>query len=239
MIQLAHIPPHPGATVPLAGDAEIALDHWQARPGEIVTVVDPDQAFFRARLLPNRKDVVVFESLPAAIEPKQPRRLCPVIPDRERMVFILQKAVELGATDIHPLVSERSSIRDGTGRGQDKSGTWAKVVRKAARQCRRARIPTLHPSQPLELYFGNQREEQRAFLETIEPRIPLFTWYQCHANQPIAILSGPEGGWNDRERQFMLDQKATAVSLGYRILRTETAALAALATLAAQDSAFT
>ncbi|MBF0172721.1 MAG: 16S rRNA (uracil(1498)-N(3))-methyltransferase [Magnetococcales bacterium] len=239
MIRLLHSPPGLGQVVALAMGMAEALDRWQARPGEILTVVDPEGRYFRARLLSGLREAVVFEPLPPGIEPARPRRLCPVIPDRERMLLILQKGVELGATEILPLISERSSAVGGVRHGQDKTAAWDRFVLKAARQCRRAIIPVLHPARSLEQFFADPVVEQRAFLDILESGIPLATWYRrCH-DHPLAILSGPEGGWTDRERQLMLDRGAMAVSLGYRILRTETAAIAAMAGLVTLDSAFT
>ncbi|HIJ85042.1 MAG TPA: RsmE family RNA methyltransferase, partial [Magnetococcales bacterium] len=225
--------------LPLEDGMDAVLERWQARAGEVLTVVDPEGRYFRARLLPNRREVVVFEALPPGIEPANPRRLCPVIADRERMLWILQKAVELGATEIFPLVSQRSSAHGGERHGQDKFSTWGRVVLKAARQCRRAVLPTVHPVQSLEHFFARDVAEKRAFLDVREPRTALPVWHQRHGGHPLAVLSGPEGGWNDGERQWMLCRDAVAVSVGHRVLRTETAAIAALAVLAAMDSTFT
>lgn len=239
MIRLAWSPSQREEVVALKPDMGATLERWQARPGDVLTMVDPQGRYFRARLLPHCVESVVFDPLPAQIEPKYPRRLSPVIPERERMLLILQKAVELGATEICPLLSERAQPIDESGHGQSKSSTWNKIILKAARQCRRAIIPTLHPVQTLDQFIAGNSDEKRAFLDVYEPRTPLHVWHQRHQDQPIALLCGPEGGFSDRERQMMIDHQVTAVSLGHRILRTETAAIAALAVVAALDSTFT
>ncbi|MBF0131654.1 MAG: RNA methyltransferase [Magnetococcales bacterium] len=239
MIRLAWSPSRREEVVALEPDMGTTLERWQARPGDVLTMVDPAGRYFRARLLPRCMEAVVFESLPAEMEPRHPRRLCPVIPERERMLLILQKAVELGVTEIYPLLSERGQPVDETRHGQNKSSTWNRIILKAARQCRRAIIPRLHPVQPLDRFMAGNSDEKRAFLDAYEPRVPLPVWHQHHRDQPMALLCGPEGGWSDRERQLMSDHHITAVSLGHRILRTETAAIAALAVVATLDSTFT
>ncbi|MBF0423020.1 MAG: RNA methyltransferase [Magnetococcales bacterium] len=240
MIRLGVIPATlSDQVVPLADGMEGVLERWQARPGEILTMVDPHGGCYRARLLPNLRQAVVFESLPATIEPSVPRRLCPALPDRERMLLILQKAVELGATDIIPLKTEHSSATGGPRHGQDKSSTWGKTLLKATRQCRRAKIPGLHSPQSLPQYLSTEFIGKQAFLDCRASPIPLFHWYHDYRHHPLAILSGPEGGWSDNERELMMRHSVTPVSLGSRLLRTETAAIAALAVVAMLDSTFT
>ncbi|MBF0435052.1 MAG: 16S rRNA (uracil(1498)-N(3))-methyltransferase [Magnetococcales bacterium] len=237
MIRLAEVPAHLDAVVPLADAMEEELACWQARVGDVLTMVDPDGFFFRARLLPSRREVVVFETVSRAVEPLHPRWLCPAIPDRERMLVILQKAVELGATDIIPLVTEHSSAAGGRRHGQDKSATWSRIVLQAARQCRRAILPRLHARQSLRTFLAESIGGKTAFLDTREPRMPLNLWHDPH--QALAIMCGPEGGWSEEERLLMLEHHVTAVSLGRRLLRTETAAVAAMAVVTMLDDTFT
>ncbi|MBF0110001.1 MAG: RsmE family RNA methyltransferase [Magnetococcales bacterium] len=241
MIRLVHSPSVMGQAIPLAPGMEGILQHWQARAGEILTMADPGGHLYRSRLLTGLKEAVVFEKLSSGIEPPGPRWLCPVLPDRERMILIVQKGVELGATVIQPLISERSSAGDGGGMSssQDKSATWNRVALRAARQCRRAIIPELHPVRTLEEFLRADPPRHRAFLDPGTDRTPLVAWHRAGMRDPLALLSGPEGGWSDRERGVLLQAGTTAISLGFRILRAETAAIAAMAVVAALDGAFT
>ncbi|MBF0286154.1 MAG: RsmE family RNA methyltransferase, partial [Magnetococcales bacterium] len=149
-LRLAVDPQAPECDLPLAPGSASALAAWQARVGEILTFQAPDGTFWRGRLLPGEASARLFQRLEASPEPAAPRRLWQAVPDRERMEWILQKAVELGATEIRPLFTARSN-QSGQGRPrQDKSATWGRIVRDAARQCRRAELPVLAPPLTLE-----------------------------------------------------------------------------------------
>lgn len=242
LIRLAAVPAGLEQDAPLATGFEGALAAWEARPGDIVTVADPEDRFYRARLLNGAGLVRPFERLAAAVEPPAPRRLCPGIPDRERMIWTIQKGVELGATEIQPLWTRHSHGAGDDGPRQDKSGTWNRVARKAARQCRRGRIPPVLPPVGLDVLLTRlHREEILLYLDTLGDRTSLTGCLLARAGNggpvpSLTLLSGPEGGWSDGERVRLREAGGVAVSLGERVLRAETAAVAAMAVIMAIDA---
>ncbi|MBF0625506.1 MAG: 16S rRNA (uracil(1498)-N(3))-methyltransferase [Magnetococcales bacterium] len=229
---------------PLTAEGREELARRGLPAGAIVTVTDPRGVHYRARSTRDHGAVVPFAELPALIEPPHTRRLAQALPDRERMIWIVQKAVELGATAIQPLITDHSAPRPGPGQDggprQDKSATWPRVARQAAHQCRRARVPEV--AEPLgldEFLAGVPAGETLVLLDVTGPREALFTLADRLWRRPLTLLVGPEGGWSDRERALLNGRGAVAVRLGERLLRTETAALAALALLAGADGTFT
>lgn len=145
---------------------------------------------------------------------------------KDRQDFLIEKAVELGATHIHPMVTQQTVIRDLNEK------RVAKQIQEAAEQCERLDIPKLSPLLKLE-----------DLLRTWPDHIPLYVALERadakHFGQieiPVssAILIGPEGGFSDAERELILkNKKVTAVSFGENILRAETAAIFGLSLIAA------
>ncbi len=144
----------------------------------------------------------------------------------ERMDFIVQKAVELGVSHIVPLLTERGNVRyPDAQRAHSRHQHWQEVLLSACEQSGRADIPTLSQPQPLSRWL---------------PHVPPGGYLQPDAAQPLAqlapmtafcLLVGPEGGLSDPEMQVLAAYGWQGLRLGPRTLRTETAGLAALATL--------
>jgi 16S rRNA (uracil1498-N3)-methyltransferase len=151
----------------------------------------------------------------------------------ERMDLIVQKATELGVARIVPLLAERSVVRVDAKQRARKQEHWQAIAIAACEQCGRNRVPTL--ADPLGLGDAIAQlpaDAARALLAADGP-ISLTTFAMQSTGRPLALLIGPEGGLADNERQFALANGFTACRLGPRILRTETAGLAALAALQA------
>jgi 16S rRNA (uracil1498-N3)-methyltransferase len=149
----------------------------------------------------------------------------------ERMTFTLQKAVELGVSRILPLWSERSQVRLQGERLANRLRHWEGVVISACEQCGRTRIPVIE--QPL--HFADQQWDESRFGMKImlDPEAPQGLRRLGARFDRCTLLAGPEGGFSSTERQAAVAAGFTGISLGPRILRTETAALAALAAIQA------
>ncbi|NGZ29086.1 MAG: RsmE family RNA methyltransferase, partial [Magnetococcales bacterium] len=135
----------------LTPDSLPRLAQWQARVGSLLTVFDGQGGYYRGRLLDEAGNIHLFQRLPAGVEPLAPRLLWQAIPDKERMLWIIQKAVELGVGEIQPVMTQHSNHQprpQGGKPSQDKSTIWAKTALEAARQCRRAILPPIHPPLP-------------------------------------------------------------------------------------------
>ena len=145
------------------------------------------------------------------------------------MDFTVQKATELGIHHITPLWSERCGVKLKGDRLEKKLQHWQKVAISACEQCGRNDVPTIHtPMHAVEWAQYNQAQE----------KLILHTRDQAALNErtgtppeSVALLIGPEGGFTDEEVQQVINTGFKGLTLGPRILRTETASLAALSVL--------
>ena len=153
-----------------------------------------------------------------------PLHLGQVVSKGDRMDFTIQKATELGITDITPLWSERCDVRLKGERLEKKMEHWKKVAISACEQSGRNHIPTIHPAMSYHEWASSVESETKLVLHTRDQK-PLV---DIQAPSSVALLVGPEGGITDEEVEFCIQQGFTGLMLGPRILRTETAALAAL-----------
>ncbi len=149
---------------------------------------------------------------------------------RERMDFSVQKAVELGVAEIFPVETRRSVMRLADERAARRVEHWQNLVVAACEQCGRNRVPEVHPVCTLPDWLGAHAAvsgEQRLILSPVaEKRLR-----ELPAPQQLLLLAGPEGGFAPEELQMARACGFTPVRLGPRVLRTETAALAALAAI--------
>jgi 16S rRNA (uracil1498-N3)-methyltransferase len=153
-----------------------------------------------------------------------PLHLGQVVSKGDRMDFTIQKATELGITDITPLWSERCDVRLKGERLEKKMEHWKKVAISACEQSGRNHIPTIHPAMNYQDWANSVEAESKLILHTRDQK-PLS---EIITPASVALLVGPEGGITDEEVEFCIQQGFTGLMLGPRILRTETAALAAL-----------
>lgn len=147
----------------------------------------------------------------------------------DKMDFALQKAVELGVTSIQPLITQRSVIRIGKDKTDKKTQHWEGIVQAACEQSGRTRLPAVETPQTLESWLENMAAGTRIILAPGD--YPHINALPENLAQPISLLIGPEGGFTDEEVEMCLKAGVTAVSLGPRILRAETASTTALALL--------
>ena len=156
------------------------------------------------------------------------------LPKADKMELIIQKAVELGAYEIIPVETKRCVVKLDGRKSAKKTARWQQISESAAKQSKRMLIPNVHEVLtfrealkyaesmdvrlvPYELARGMQ--ETKEILAGIEP------------GQSVGIFIGPEGGFEEKEIEAAIEGGAKPITLGRRILRTETAGLAALAVL--------
>ncbi len=144
----------------------------------------------------------------------------------ERMDFALQKATELGVARITPLFTERVVVRLDDKRLAKRQDHWRGVIVAACEQSGRNRLPVLHDAMSFADWLAVRDEACRLFLDPVAAR----SLKDLPAPETrVALAIGPEGGFSARERDRIRERDFTGVQLGPRILRTETAAMAALA----------
>jgi len=147
----------------------------------------------------------------------------------ERFEWMIEKATELGVATIIPVQAERSESGLELA-ARKRIERWSKIARAASQQSRRVHLPEIRL--PLQLREAAQTEARSRFYLEETPGCPmLLSVAGRQVGDTIAVLVGPEGGWTDRDRGQLVAGGWTATSLGPQILRTETAAIAALAVL--------
>jgi 16S rRNA (uracil1498-N3)-methyltransferase len=156
--------------------------------------------------------------------------LAQVLPEAGKMDWIIEKAVELGATTIQPLISNRSVIRLSSERTTKKMVHWQGILAAASAQCGRNRLP--HLSEPLPfMSWIEQRDLHPRLLLSPRCSQSLSAWAKHHPAQAVTLIIGPEGGLSPQEEQAAITHGALCLTMGERILRTETAGIAAMAAL--------
>lgn len=145
----------------------------------------------------------------------------------DRMDIALQKATELGVSEITPLTSERCDLRLKADRQDKKQQHWQGVITSACEQCGQDTLPVLNPISSLHDWASNRQQRLKLVLHTAAQRPD----WPVEAPESVAFLVGPEGGLTEDEVAYALQHGFQSWQLGQRILRTETAPLAMLAIL--------
>ena len=232
LVRLGHVPQLDEETC-LSAEALTALSHWQARLGEVLTVVDPEATAYRARITclePEQATCVPLHRLAKTVESQLRIEVYQSLPDNELFELVVQTLTELGVTRIVPLESQHSTTLDECDTQQKMLHRWPGVSSKASRQCRRATLPELMPPHTfaealvcagsaelkLMVYEGDMAWSFTEGIGSFKP-------------QSIALLIGPEEGFSQDQVEQAQTVGFLPVSLGPRILRTETAAIVATA----------
>jgi 16S rRNA (uracil1498-N3)-methyltransferase len=147
------------------------------------------------------------------------------VPRGDRMDFIVQKATELGVARIVPVLSQRSVVRLDASHAESKAAHWRAVIVNACEQCGRNRLPAIDAPIPLLNYLGSSPSTSARLV--LEPD-PESATTPSDLDAAVEIAIGPEGGFADDELDAFRIAGFVRVKLGPRILRTETAAIAAL-----------
>lgn len=215
-----------GASVRIEGNAA----HYLARvmrvgADDIVILCDDATGEWAARVVDAGKRDVVLE----VAELLRPREavpdlwLCPALLKKDRFDLILEKATELGAARIQPLVTRRC-VADKLNLERARA-----ITTEAAEQCARTALPQLAEPVKLDALLADWPEARALFFADENGGEPAAAAFAQHQG-PAAILTGPEGGFDEAERAAIRAHPAArAITLGPRILRGETAAIAALA----------
>jgi 16S rRNA (uracil1498-N3)-methyltransferase len=143
----------------------------------------------------------------------------------ERMDWVVQKATELGVTEISPLLSERTEVKLRGDRADRKIHHWQQIAISACEQCGRNTEPIIHPLTKLADWSQRVQAHRKLVLHHREAR----SLSSLEQPDSLALLIGPEGGLSKLEIEYALQAGFDALSMGPRVLRTETAPLAALA----------
>lgn len=176
----------------------------------------------------NEVNVTILEHQPKNTESSLHIHLGQAISRGEKMEYTIQKAVELGVTEITPLFTERCGVKLAEQRLEKRLDRWRSIIINASEQSGRTQIATLNPAIKLEHWLKARQDKLRI---TLDPEAEQSLSSLKFANESVALLIGPEGGLADEEITLAAQHDFTGVRLGPRILRTETAALTVVSIL--------
>ena len=250
------MPPRIHVDVPLLAGTDLTLPAAASRhvqvlrlqPGDAITLFDGRGGQWQAAVLAmGRKDVTarLLAHQPLERELHTPVTLALGMPANERMDALVEKATELGVATIAPLVCERSVLRLAGERAERRSAHWQAIAVAACEQSGRNRVPQVLPPQPLRDWLAGQPaslplslppDGLRLVLSLADGTQPLRQRLAAHGGGPVSLLSGPEGGLSPAELAAAAAAGHLPTTLGARVLRADTAPLAALAVIAALES---
>lgn len=218
----------------LAADAEVVIEGNQAHylgkvmrvsPGDAVILCDDKTGEWAAEVTDAAKRHVTV-TIRQHLRPREEVPdfwLCPALLKKDRFDFILEKATELGVAHIAPVVTRRC-VAD-----KLNAERAAMIVTEAAEQCARTALPQVAAVVKLDAMLREWPEDRILYFADEEGGEPAADAF-CYAEGPAALLTGPEGGFDDAEREAIrAHPNARPISLGPRILRGETAAIAGIA----------
>ncbi len=231
------LPLAPGQRVALpAAPSNHLLRVLRAAPGTAVVLFNGDGVDYAGTLVGNARssaEVDVAGASPSTVESPFTVVLAQGIARGEKMDLILQKATELGVAGFEPLITGRTEVRLDAERTSKRMAHWSGVLASACEQCGRGRLPTLAPPQRLDPWLDAGRSEGlRLILDPVGEVSLADLAGPAPASAVLAV--GPEGGFSEAERARFRAAGFIGLRLGPRILRTETAGLAALAVLQAR-----
>jgi 16S rRNA (uracil1498-N3)-methyltransferase len=223
-----------------------------ARWAESRIVLSPEQSHHLARVLRvvEGQELTIFDGKGqvaiAAVDQLSKRDVCLTIRERwqvpkpvseveliqalpklDRWEWVLQKAVELGATAIRPVITQHTECR----LSEKKVQRWHQIIRSAAEQCEVRWLPTLHPVQPLMEVLPRLNLYECSLIASLYPGAQALQEVELKGLASVSLLIGPEGDFTQDEVDAAVDAGAHAISFGPRVLRTETAAIYGLSIL--------
>ena len=227
---------------PFAGEMKISgmnahhiIHVLRLRPGDRIQVVADDGVSFVGeicKLGENQVSVRALEILRDSGEPTVQIFLLQGLAKGDKMDTVIQKAVEIGVTAIYPVAMAHSVVLLDAARAAKKTERWQKIAEAAAKQSKRDLVPTVHPVMKLPEALAATGAELILAAYESETRLGLKEALQAHKEaKRIAVIIGPEGGLAGEEIATVREAGGLSVSLGRRILRTETAGLVAAAAI--------
>jgi 16S rRNA (uracil1498-N3)-methyltransferase len=231
-----------GASIPLDAAAARHVQVLRMQPGDVLTLFNGQGGEFAATVEQmGRSSVQVMVGAHDAVEREAARavHLAIGMPANERMDWLIEKATELGAASIQPLMTERSVLKLTGERAEKKQQHWQAAAVAACEQCGRNRIPVIHSPVLYQKWLvagmvsaqsAIELGVSKAILSLQGHAVSAVQWASLQPfDSPLLCLAGPEGGLSPQEESAALAAGFSPITLGTRTLRSETAPLAALA----------
>jgi len=232
--------------VPLPANTDVTLVGDQARyisrvlrlkPGDVFTIFDGKGGEYPATVTTISKTTVQINIATICrrnVESPLAIHLLQGVSRGDRMDFVVQKATELGVQRITPVLTEFSVVKLEPKRAKKRAQHWSNIAISACEQCGRDILPHIDAPQPLRDWFGQNMDNKLASTDTrilLRPAAESALESIAEPAGELTLLVGPEGGFSDAEYEQAEIAGFRAAGFGPRILRTETAAIAAIAVL--------
>lgn len=227
------LPLNIGTSVDLPKDLTRHIMVLRLTVGDDITLFDGTGGEYHARITGMERHAAkaeIFSFSPREAELPYEITLAQGIPEAGKMDWIIEKAVELGVRKIVPLAAQRSVVRLNTERAEKRLTRWQSIVISAAQQCGRNRLPEI--TQPVgfaDYLSGLSGTSAIMFSPRAAESLP--SWAGRQTPHAVTLLIGPEGGFSPEEEALAHGQDIISLSMGPRILRTETAGLAAVSAI--------
>lgn len=223
---------HQGQIIDLPDNVVRHLHVLRIRPHEDIILFNGNGRAYPARLLAlekRRASAEILSEQTADNESALKITLVQAISGGDRMDFTLQKSVELGVTEIRPVLSERCVVRLSGERAEKRAARWQDIVIAACEQSGRNVVPKVLPVADYHTALAMLPPENTRLLMSLNRARRLKD--VAPSPQGIVLMIGPEGGWTPQEEEQAFAAGFESITLGPRILRTETASLAAIAAM--------
>lgn len=228
---ISHTPALPRALT-LTAEAATHVRVLRLREGDAITLFDGRGGEWQARIdAIGKRDVDVTLTEHDAIERESPLAITLVqaLATGDKMDWIIQKATELGVATIQPIQTQRATAKLNAERADKRAEHWRGVAIAACEQCGRNQVPVIQRVQDFSAWLKAPFSGTRWLLQPGAPGL-----HESAATAPIALIIGPEGGFTDDEIAEATRAGVSPVSFGPRVMRTETAGLALIASLQAK-----
>ena len=219
-------------------DAKHLAKVLRLQAGERVKVLDGSGKAYLVNLLTVGQSEVIgmIEKVEDHLDMESPIKvnLIQGLPKQGKMELIVQKCTELGVHAIYPVETERTVVKLADNKGRDKADRWQKVAVEAVKQCGRSKVPQIAEPRSLKALLRNLPQDKPLLLlwegeRTQGLKKQLTDWIESRRiPEELFVLIGPEGGFSQDEVSFIQQQGGQTVTIGPRILRTETAGMAVL-----------
>ncbi len=215
------------------GDAKHLKTILRAQQGDRISVVTESKEYIAEILTVNKENLIcnLIEEIFNNNETKINITLCQGIPKQTKMESIIQQNVELGVKNFIPLITERAVVKlNEKDREEKKLDRWQKIAKESAKQSKRNIIPVVEPIMTVKELAEKLRNEDALVLVPYELEdVKLLKDVLIETKQNYYIVIGPEGGFDIKEIEMFQKIGAHIVTLGKRILRTETAGVVTVA----------
>jgi 16S rRNA (uracil1498-N3)-methyltransferase len=230
-----------GDVITLPDDVTRHVQVLRLQPGDIIVLFNGTGGEYSAEIVDmERRDTKVRIGAFSDIETEPPYQLTLAqgIAGSDKMDWLIEKAVELGATNFVPLTTSRSVVRLSGDRALRRQAHWQRIVQASCEQCGRNRMPEVAATREIGTWLGlmpkTPAEGELRVLLSPRANVSFSSLPEHPPSGEVTVLVGPEGGFSSPEEAAALDHGFIAVGLGPRVLRTETAGIAVLSALAAR-----